>query len=291
MPEHEDEVDDQNGVVDPAELDLGHGRSSGEWAANGSGRRVPAYVRQLGPATQGPLASGHQPPYLDPGPLGTGPPSHRSQESRMRRFSACTALGLAALALTVSPLAAQVRVASPDGRNQVTVEIREGRLTYSLTRDGRPLILPSRLGFEFRGRAAAARRAPDHRHHAAVARRVVDAALGRGGPGARPPQRAGGGGGGDRGVRPAVHPARARLRRRHRLPLRAARAAGAGRLRDQRRADRVRSGRQRARLVDSLQLAPDGPLGDALLVRAGERARQRADAAHHGDSRTAARSW
>ncbi|MEO7239595.1 MAG: glycoside hydrolase family 97 protein [Gemmatimonadales bacterium] len=49
------------------------------------------------------------------------------------------------------PLAGQVRVASPDGRNQVTVEIVEGRLTYSLARDGRALILPSLLGFEFRG--------------------------------------------------------------------------------------------------------------------------------------------
>jgi len=31
------------------------------------------------------------------------------------------------------------------------VEVREGRLTYSLARDGRALILPSLLGFEFRG--------------------------------------------------------------------------------------------------------------------------------------------
>jgi alpha-glucosidase len=50
-----------------------------------------------------------------------------------------------------SPLQGQVRVASPDGRNQVTVEIREGRLAYSLTRDGRELVQPSQLGFEFRG--------------------------------------------------------------------------------------------------------------------------------------------
>jgi len=49
------------------------------------------------------------------------------------------------------PLRAQVSVASPDGRNQVTVEIRDGRLTYSLARDGRNLILPSVLGFEFHG--------------------------------------------------------------------------------------------------------------------------------------------
>ncbi|HTL04133.1 MAG TPA: glycoside hydrolase family 97 protein [Gemmatimonadales bacterium] len=63
----------------------------------------------------------------------------------LRRLPLC-ALGLAATALH-----AQVRVASPDGRSQVTVELREGRLTYSLTRDGRPLLLPSLLGFEFRG--------------------------------------------------------------------------------------------------------------------------------------------
>jgi alpha-glucosidase len=57
---------------------------------------------------------------------------------------------LAAL-VAATPLWSQVRVASPDKRNQVTVEIRAGRLTYSLARDGRALILPSLLGFEFRG--------------------------------------------------------------------------------------------------------------------------------------------
>jgi alpha-glucosidase len=73
----------------------------------------------------------------------------------MRRFSGCTALRLAAaLAPTVSPLAAQVRVSSPDGRNEVTLEIREGRLTYGLTRDSRPLVLPSGLGFQLRGASA-----------------------------------------------------------------------------------------------------------------------------------------
>jgi alpha-glucosidase len=60
--------------------------------------------------------------------------------------------GLAAAALAgATPLQSQVRVASPDGRNVVTVEVREGRLVYSLSRDGRPLLLPSGLGFEFRG--------------------------------------------------------------------------------------------------------------------------------------------
>ncbi len=71
----------------------------------------------------------------------------------MRRFPgffiAC--LAAASLPAAATPLHAQARVASPNGRNQITVEVREGRLTYSLTRDGRPLILPSTLGFDFRG--------------------------------------------------------------------------------------------------------------------------------------------
>src|SRR5437660_9920875 len=44
-----------------------------------------------------------------------------------------------------------LQVASPDGRNVVTVQVREGRLTYALERDGRAVLLPSGLGFEFRG--------------------------------------------------------------------------------------------------------------------------------------------
>ncbi len=67
------------------------------------------------------------------------------------RLSALLLPGLAVLALGVEPLPAQVRVASPDGRTQVTVAVREGRLTWSVDRDGRRLVLPSLLGFEFRG--------------------------------------------------------------------------------------------------------------------------------------------
>jgi len=65
----------------------------------------------------------------------------------MPRFARC----LVPVVALVTPLVGQVRVASPGGRNQVTVETRGGRLYYSLTRDGRVLILPSMLGFEFRG--------------------------------------------------------------------------------------------------------------------------------------------
>jgi alpha-glucosidase len=60
-------------------------------------------------------------------------------------------LPIALLLALVTPAAAQVRGASPDGRTQVTVETRDGRLYYSVVRDGRSLFTPSLLGFEFRG--------------------------------------------------------------------------------------------------------------------------------------------
>jgi len=72
----------------------------------------------------------------------------------MRRHSGLLLAGLAAVALAAAPLPGQVRVASPDGRTSVTVQVTEGRLTYSLARDGRPLLLPSTLGFQFRGTPA-----------------------------------------------------------------------------------------------------------------------------------------
>jgi alpha-glucosidase len=59
------------------------------------------------------------------------------------------------LSLAAAPLWAQapLRVTSPDGRTAVTLEIRDGRLAYSVARDGRAVLTPSRLGFEFRGAA------------------------------------------------------------------------------------------------------------------------------------------
>ena len=71
------------------------------------------------------------------------------------RLSAATVVLVAPLlapaARAQAPSAAPPRVASPDGRNVVTVELQNGVLTYALARDGRPLLLPSRLGFAFRG--------------------------------------------------------------------------------------------------------------------------------------------
>src|SRR6266545_70954 len=59
----------------------------------------------------------------------------------------------AAALIAAPPSAAQAQagVSSPDRRNQVTVELREGKLFYGLRRDGRLLLLPSRLGFAFQG--------------------------------------------------------------------------------------------------------------------------------------------
>ena len=69
----------------------------------------------------------------------------------MRRWARSLAL-LAPLAAAATAAAqAPLRVSSPDGRNVVTVAIRDGRLTYALGRDGRALLLPSVLGFAFRG--------------------------------------------------------------------------------------------------------------------------------------------
>jgi alpha-glucosidase len=62
-----------------------------------------------------------------------------------------TLLAVTMLAVCAAPAQGQVSVASPNGRTQVTVEIREGKLYYSVTRDGVPLLQPSLLGFEFRG--------------------------------------------------------------------------------------------------------------------------------------------
>ena len=63
-------------------------------------------------------------------------------------------LAALALAAAVSPLRGQSAGASPNGRNRVTIAVTEGRLYYSLERDRRQLILPSLLGFEFRGATA-----------------------------------------------------------------------------------------------------------------------------------------
>ncbi len=69
-----------------------------------------------------------------------------------------TFLAAACIAASATPLHARtireldaLHVLSPDGRTDVTVELRNGRLHYAVRRDGRALLLPSRLGFALRG--------------------------------------------------------------------------------------------------------------------------------------------
>ncbi|HEY9227416.1 MAG TPA: glycoside hydrolase family 97 catalytic domain-containing protein, partial [Gemmatimonadaceae bacterium] len=70
------------------------------------------------------------------------------------RFRHAVVLAAAALAIAAPAASAQFTVSSPDSRTEVRVEIREGRLVYGVTRDHRALILPSLMGFEFRGAPA-----------------------------------------------------------------------------------------------------------------------------------------
>ena len=66
-----------------------------------------------------------------------------------RSFAALT-IALAAATAAVDVALAQETVASPDGRNQLAVDVEDGALHYTVQRDGRLVILPSRLGFQFR---------------------------------------------------------------------------------------------------------------------------------------------
>lgn len=87
---------------------------------------------------------------------------------RTRHFAlsaTCAAL-LAGTANAQGPLS----VASPDGRNKITVEVTDGKLYYSLQRDARALLMPSQLGFEFRG----APRLSDNLRITGNARKTVD---------------------------------------------------------------------------------------------------------------------
>jgi alpha-glucosidase len=78
-------------------------------------------------------------------------------EIEMKMYAPSWTRGMAFAALLVTLTAAAaiaqdtLSVSSPDGRNKAGVGVRDGRLYYILSRDGRPLLLPSMLGFEFRG--------------------------------------------------------------------------------------------------------------------------------------------
>src|SRR5258708_6743598 len=64
---------------------------------------------------------------------------------------ALTAFAVSRAAVAPAQTQSQFKVASPDARTEVLVGTTGGRLVYSVRRDGRALVLPSVLGFEFRG--------------------------------------------------------------------------------------------------------------------------------------------
>ncbi len=70
----------------------------------------------------------------------------------IRRLAQALAIALAALPVPAVTARAQqlARVVSPDGRIEAVLEIRRGGLFYRVHRDGRPVVLPSRLGLAFR---------------------------------------------------------------------------------------------------------------------------------------------
>ena len=70
---------------------------------------------------------------------------HRAPAFLTAALSVIAQVGAAQAPLTVS---------SPDARTEVRVEVRDGHVMYSVMRDRRALIMPSQLGFEFRGAPA-----------------------------------------------------------------------------------------------------------------------------------------
>lgn len=67
-----------------------------------------------------------------------------------RRLAAAAMMLALGLLFQVAPASAQdaaARIASPDGRIAVVLQSSGGYATWSVSRDGKPLVLPSRLGF------------------------------------------------------------------------------------------------------------------------------------------------
>src|SRR6476646_8590053 len=81
------------------------------------------------------------------------PPERQMSNTTWKRASVRYA-AIAMLVATSATAQAPLRVASPDGRTTVAVAIRNGHLTYDVRRDGRAIVTPSGLCFEFRGAPA-----------------------------------------------------------------------------------------------------------------------------------------
>ena len=90
----------------------------------------------------------------------------------MRPRSPCQSLGIFFLIVGVRTAHAQapLQVSSPDRSNIVSVGVRQGVAYYAVERRGKHVILPSRLGFAFRG----ARSLGDSLHIASSTRASVD---------------------------------------------------------------------------------------------------------------------
>jgi alpha-glucosidase len=67
--------------------------------------------------------------------------------TRAMAFAVCLLTFTAALAAAQDTIS----VSSPNGRNKVGVAVYEGKLYYIVSRDARSLLVPSMLGFEFKG--------------------------------------------------------------------------------------------------------------------------------------------
>ncbi len=72
-------------------------------------------------------------------------------QHRICRATRAIAFLSSTIALSGAASVAHGQVASPDGRSVVAVVVRDGGLYYTLKRDGKDLLLASRLGFLFRG--------------------------------------------------------------------------------------------------------------------------------------------
>ena len=132
-------------------------------AAHGSGRRGPPFVgsRSEGDGSLRPLpcaTNGSQTSMRGAQTRASGPLALRNGS----RCPPCGGFPAPALVSRHAPIphSAPLRRGDcfspdpgnvPDGRNQVSLQIDSGRLKYALSRDGRPLVLPSVLGFAVRG--------------------------------------------------------------------------------------------------------------------------------------------
>jgi hypothetical protein len=68
---------------------------------------------------------------------------------RQRLISAAVGGACATLASSVAVAQSTMRVASPDGKNEVSITVMDGgSLRYAISRSGRPVLLPSGLGFD-----------------------------------------------------------------------------------------------------------------------------------------------